>query len=257
MDKSRYSWIAHGQLPIWNPCCVSHLQRYVGQLRLRDGSAILDIGCGRGHLLNLILSQYNACGTGVDSSPYAIAQAARSAADLVAAGRLTLVEQTFAASDYAAASLDLVVCIGSTHASGGYGGVLKTARRLLRAGGLLLVGEGYWKRPPAADYLAFLQATADEHGIHQGNQTAGINEGFDLLACSECRQEEWDAYEEQYSRNVESHVRATPHDPDARVMLERIRPWREAYLRWGRDTLGFGLYLFRFGLAGVRPKAES
>lgn len=119
MDKSRYSWIAHGQLPVWNPCGVSHLQRYVGQLRLRDGSGILDIGCGRGHLLYLILSQYNACGMGVDSSPYAIAQAIRSAAALVAAGRMTLVERAFEANDYAAASFDLVVCIGSTHASGG------------------------------------------------------------------------------------------------------------------------------------------
>jgi len=27
-------------------------------------------------------------------------------------------------------------------------------------------------------------------------------------------------------------------------MLERIRRWRDGYLRWGRDTLGFGLYLF-------------
>jgi hypothetical protein len=27
-------------------------------------------------------------------------------------------------------------------------------------------------------------------------------------------------------------------------MGERIRRWRETYLRWGRDTLGFGLYLF-------------
>ena len=27
-------------------------------------------------------------------------------------------------------------------------------------------------------------------------------------------------------------------------MLERIRRWRDAYLRWGRDTLGFAVYLF-------------
>ena len=27
-------------------------------------------------------------------------------------------------------------------------------------------------------------------------------------------------------------------------MLERIRKWRDAYLRWGRDTLGFAVYLF-------------
>jgi cyclopropane fatty-acyl-phospholipid synthase-like methyltransferase len=217
----------------------------VEQLGLRTGSGILDIGCGRGHLLYLILSHYNVGGVGIDSSAYAIAEAERSTAAFVAAGRLTLVERAFEKNDYEAASFDLIACIGSTHAAGGYRGVLKTARRLLRAGGMLLVGEGYWKRPPSAEYLAFLQATADEHGTHQDNQTTGADEGFELLTCSECSQEEWDAYEEQYALNVEAYVHANPHDPEADAMLQRIRPWREAYLSWGRDTLGFGLYLFR------------
>ena len=144
---------------------------------------------------------------------------------------MILVERAFEANDYDQALFDLVICIGSTHASGGYRGAVKTARRLLRAGGMLLVGEGYWKRPPSADYLAFLHATADEHGTHQENQATGRNEGFDLLTCSECSQEEWDAYEEQYAHNVEAHVRANPHAPDADAMLNRIGPWREAYLR--------------------------
>jgi len=26
---------------------------------------------------------------------------------------------------------------------------------------------------------------------------------------------------------------------------QRIRTWRSGYLRWGRDTLGFGTYIFR------------
>jgi hypothetical protein len=34
-------------------------------------------------------------------------------------------------------------------------------------------------------------------------------------------------------------------------MLERIRRWRDAYLRWGRDTLGFGVYLFHRPGAGA------
>ncbi|MDA1017867.1 MAG: hypothetical protein O3A00_25845 [Planctomycetota bacterium] len=65
------------------------------------------------------------------------------------------------------------------------------------------------------------------------------------MSCSECSQSEWDDYEDQYAQNVEEFVRANEHDPDAEAMLQRIRPWRDAYLRWGRDTLGFGLYLFR------------
>jgi cyclopropane fatty-acyl-phospholipid synthase-like methyltransferase len=247
MDKSRYSSIAHGRLQVWNPVSVSHLQEYVSQLALPEGSAVLDIGCGRGHLLDLILSHYQARGIGVDSSPYAIAAAAKDLAHLVAAGRLKLGEQAFDASQYGAASFDLVVCIGSTHAAGGYLATLKTARRLLRPGGQLLVGEGYWKRPPSAEYLAFLQMTAQEHSSHEGNQSTGESEGFELVMCSECSPEEWDAYEDQYTRNVEEYVKANESDPDAAAMLRRIRPWREAYLRWGRDTLGFGLYLFRAG----------
>lgn len=87
--------------------------------------------------------------------------------------------------------------------------------------------------------------TAEEHSSHNLNQLAGMSEGFDLVNSSECTPEEWDAYESQYARNVEEYVSANEHDPDADAMLQRIRPWRDAYLRWGRDTLGFGLYLFR------------
>jgi len=35
-----------------------------------------------------------------------------------------------------------------------------------------------------------------------------------------------------------------PEDPDVPAMLERIRRWRDGYLHWGRETLGFGVYLF-------------
>jgi hypothetical protein len=33
-------------------------------------------------------------------------------------------------------------------------------------------------------------------------------------------------------------------DPDVAAVLERSRRWRDAYLRWGRDSLGFAVYLF-------------
>lgn len=245
MNSSRFSYVAHGQLPVWNPVHPSHLQRYVSQLALPDGSSILDIGCGRGYLLGRILSQYQVNGIGVDSSALAIGAAARDMADMVKAGRVTFLEREFVTSDHAAASFDLVICIGSTHAAGGYQQTLKTARRLLSASGQLLVGEGYWKNPPTAEYLEFLKMAAEDHTTHQGNQTIGVDSGFELLCCSECSHEEWDAYEDQYARNIEEFVSENPHDPDAEAMLQRIRPWREAYLRWGRDTLGFGLYLLR------------
>jgi cyclopropane fatty-acyl-phospholipid synthase-like methyltransferase len=252
MNKSRFSSIAHGGLPLWNPIAVGHLQQYVSQLALPENGAVLDIGCGRGHVLNLVLARHPVRAIGVDSSNYAMAHAARDLAALVAAGRLVLVERAFDVRDYDPSTSDLVVCIGATHAIGDYRETLRVAGRILKPDGLLLVGEGYWKRAPDAEYLAFLQMSSDEHSTHQGNQSACSDEGFDLVSCSECGQSEWDAYEDQYAANVEEFVRANPHDPDAEAMLERIRPWREAYLRRGRDTLGFGLYLFRVQSGGRR-----
>ncbi|MDA1017866.1 MAG: methyltransferase domain-containing protein [Planctomycetota bacterium] len=167
MDKSRFSSIAHGRRPVWNPIAASHLQEYVSHFALPDNSAVLDIGCGRGHVLNLVLSQYQVRGLGVDPSTCAIAEAARDMATFVAAGRLVLVERAFDVRDYDAATFGLIVCIGSTHAVGNYRETLRVAKRLLSPNGLLLVGEGYWKRIPSADYLAFLKMSFEEHSTHQ------------------------------------------------------------------------------------------
>lgn len=241
MDQARYSAIAHGELPIWNPAGPDHLERYVARLALPPGGQVLDVGCGRACFLRRIVSEYDVTGIGVDSSRYAIAAATR---DMPAelAGRITLLERAFQEREFDP-SFDLVLCIGSTHVVGNYAATLRAARRLLRPGGKLLIGEGYWKRDPSSDYLAFLGMSACDQTTHEGNQHLAAREGFDLAACSECSVEEWDAYEERYAENVNAYVADHPDDHEACTMRERIRSWREAYLRWGRETLGFGLYL--------------
>lgn len=244
MDRYRYSYIAHGRMPVWNPISLAHLDRYIARLEIPAGAAVLDIGCGCGGVLARFLSRCDATGIGVEPSPYAAGEARRRCADLMAAGRLVLVERIYEPADFDAASFELVLCIGSTHAAGGYQATLAEARRLLKPGGWLLIGEGYWRRTPPQAYLDFLQTGSDAYFTHENNGAAGIEHGFDLASSSECSFEEWDAYEDTYAQNVESFVESNPDDPDASAMLERIRPWREAFLRWGRDTLGFGLYLF-------------
>src|SRR5262245_41571075 len=107
MDQNRYSHIAHGQLPVWNPIAASRLHEFARQLTLDEGSTILDIGCGRGHMLGLLLGQSGGANAiGVDSSPYAIAAAARDLARFVAAGRLTLALRPFDASEFEPHSFD-------------------------------------------------------------------------------------------------------------------------------------------------------
>lgn len=44
---------------------------------------------------------------------------------------------------------------------------------------------------------------------------------------------------------VRSEAETNPDDPTLAARLKRIILWRDGYLRWGRATMGFGLYLFR------------
>ncbi len=138
---------------------------------------------------------------------------------------------------------DAVICMGSSQAVGTFADALSWAWRALRPGGTALFADGYWKQPPTQDYLDVLGATADEMQSHAGNAALARDAGFRVLATATASDDEWDEYEGLYCNAVERYVDAHPEDPDIEAMDGRIRPWHDAYLRWGRDTLGFGFYL--------------
>jgi len=207
-------------------------------------SRVLDVGCGKGEALVRIAERSGATGLGVDPNEAFIADARRRAA-VRAPGQIEFRAVTLAEAPLAPASFDLALCVGSTHAFGGHREALRGLAALVRSGGHVLTGEGYWKRAPAAEYLALLGGTEDEFTDHAGNVAAARDEGLEPVASHESTLVEWDDYEHRYAEHVERHAAAHPDDPDREAMLARIRRWHDGYRRWGRDTLGFGLYLMR------------
>src|SRR5438093_9965905 len=99
------------------------------------------------------------------------------------------------------------------------------------------------KRPPEPEYLEALGATEDEMTTHAGNAARAREAGFRVLSTATSNDDEWDEYEGRYCAAIERYVEVHPDDPDADAMAARICGWHEAYLRWGRDTLGFGFYV--------------
>jgi hypothetical protein len=79
---------------------------------------------------------------------------------------------------------------------------------------------------------------------HVETIAAGTEHGLEPRGAWVSSAADWDRYEDLYARTVETYIATHPEDPDGAAIGERIRRWRETYLRWGRDTLGFGLYLF-------------
>ena len=80
---------------------------------------------------------------------------------------------------------------------------------------------------------------------HTQNIFTAEDYGLIPLWSTVANEDDFDAYEWLYSKSIEDYCYMTPEDPDCPAMLGKIRSWREMYLKWGRDTLGFGLYLFR------------
>lgn len=244
MDHAKFSTIAHRDHAYCNPLDPAVLDQVMDQLGLGPGRRVLDIGCGKGSLLVCIAERYGASGTGVDINAAFLAEGRMWAEGRGVASLIELREMGASRLAAEPASFDAAICIGSTHALGGYRETLRALARLVRPGGTLLVGEGYWRREPEPEYLDRLGATADEMTTHEGTIAAGVADGLEPRGAWMSSDRDWDRYEDLYARTMETYVATHTEDPDAPAMRERIRRWRETYLRWGRDTLGFGLYLF-------------
>ena len=56
---------------------------------------------------------------------------------------------------------------------------------------------------------------------------------------------DWDRYEGLQWHAADCFVRAQADDPDVSELMKRVTKQRDAYLKWGRDTLGWAIYTFR------------
>jgi SAM-dependent methyltransferase len=244
-DPRRFSAIAHDGIVLWNPLPEAATLALVDSLDVAPTDRVLDVGCGRAELLIRLVVRTGAHGVGVDPWPHAIATARAAAAGRVDASRLEFRGQAFDASRFADGSIDRALCVGATHAMDGLRGTLQTFRRLLVPDGTAIVGEGHWLREPDAEYLAFLDAKRDDLLDLAGNLALARESGFDVVRELVSSKEDFDVYEDRYAANVERWTAEHPDDPDADAFRVRVRAWRAAHLRWGRDTLGFALYVLR------------
>jgi SAM-dependent methyltransferase len=245
-DRARFSTIAHGQRRILSPLSET---KAVGLLQslthgLGPDDTLLDAGCGKAALLQDALGLAPLRGVGVDIDAQALALAqTRLSADARLDGRWQLLQVPLLEHQPPSTGYAAIVCVGSTHAFGGYQDCLRTSWHWLKPGGRLLVGEAYWKQTPSPAYLARLRASADDYTSHADNAQRACDGGYALLRSATSSDDEWDAYEGDYCSAMMQHLAAHPDDPAHAAFLARIQSWHQAYLHWGRDTLGFGFYL--------------
>jgi ubiquinone/menaquinone biosynthesis C-methylase UbiE len=235
---------------LWNdPISEAKMAKYVETLELSAGQRVLDVGCGCGEVLIRLSERYQIQGTGIDSSAEHIAEAQRRAAERVSESQIRFVEADARTFHVDSDSIHLAVCIGATHAFGlgsdAYRNAIKQMIPLVAPGGLLLVAEGYMKQPATPEYRQFIGDSTPNEMTHAANVATGTDLGLTPLAAWTSTEDEWDEFEWGYQRVIEQKASERPDDRDVMAKLARRREWMDAYLQWGRDTLGYGVYLFK------------
>lgn len=245
MDRTRFSFIAHTEHDICNPVGPEKTDHVIGMLGLGDSDRVVDVGSGKGGWALRVIEKYRCSVTALEPAVLFAAESMKRAVAKGVAGRFEL--EACRASEYFARDdlrpFDCALCIGSSHAFTNLHGTLRSLRTHVKPGGVIVIGEGYWRKPPAPEYLASFGATEDEMTTHDGNIRLMIDAGLSPLHACTASVDEFDEYEWAYSRGVERFASEHPDDPDRAAMLARSRAWRNSYLRWGRETMGFGLYV--------------
>lgn len=245
-----YSWKYHivtcADLTHLNPMNSAGFDELADLLDVPAGGRVLDIACGKAECLIRIASRYNISGVGVDLCPDFLEAARTKAREGVPpTSALLFVEQDGASFTAPEGSFDLVILLGASWVFGGYQGTVRRLAALVKSGGQVMVGEPFWIREPDPEYLAATDTPRETYSTHAGNAALGEQEGLSLLYTLVSSPADWDRFEGRRWRAAERYAAANPHDPDAAAILDRSRRGRDSYLRWGRDCLGWAVYLFR------------
>ena len=112
-------------------------------------------------------------------------------------------------------------------------------------GGWVIVGEPYWQQEPTAEHLEAIGEKRGTYGTHYKNMKVGQEFGLKLVYTLVSNQDDWDRYEGLQWYAANEWASKNQDDADVEEVLKRVHENRENYLRWGRETFGWAIYLFK------------
>lgn len=222
-ERQRLSAIAHATSLMWGPISsdtVEGLVARLGTLGVSGLSSVQDLGCGPAELLRRVCEKTGASGIGVDSSPFAIEEAARRCARSPARERVDLRvgDATTVMPD---GSQDLAICVGPGWSIGGWAALTRWTSAFARPGGLLLLGDIAWHAVPPEEALDSLGISADVYILAADVEQAVSGAGAEVVWSHRASPDEWDAYTAAYRSSMRQFVVDHPDDPITSAVRSR------------------------------------
>lgn len=246
MDRWKYYDITHKLHTMLNPMSEAKVDELIGLLDLKPGSMVLDIGCGKGEFLSRLANSIGIDGIGVDLSPYFIKDAKERNKEFSNKSNIKYIEsdgKVYLEGDNT--QYDLTTCMGASWIFGGHEGTIKALMKVTKKNGIIIAGEPYWIKEPTNWYLEISEIKHGDFLTHAGNVEVGEKLGLRPLYVMVSNLDDWDRYEGLQSLAADRYIKNNPGDEDNEELIKTVSKYRTAYLREGRDVLGWALYVFR------------
>lgn len=243
MDIPRIFNITESAHRIHNPITAEKLATLGAALRLQSGARVLDLGSGSGEMLCTWARDHGIVGTGIDMSALFSEQAKRRAEALGVADRVSFIHDD-AAGYVADEKVDVAACVGATWIGGGVAGTIELLTQSLRAGGIILIGEPYWRQlPPTEEVARGCLANSIADFLLLPELLASFSRlGCDVVEMVLADQDGWDRYEAAKWLTMRRWLQANPDDEFAKEVRAQLSSEPERYATYTREYLGWGVF---------------
>ena len=243
MDIPRIFNISESAHRIHNPITPEKLATLGAALCLESRDRVLDLGSGSGEMLCTWALDYGITGTGIDMSQLFTEQATLRAEELGVTHQVKFIHGD-AAGYVSEEKVSVAACIGATWIAGGVAGTIELLARSLRTGGIILIGEPYWRQlPPAEVVIKGCLASSISDFLTLPELLASFSSlGYDVVEMILANQDDWDRYEAAKWLTMRRWLDANPDDEFAKVVRAKLTSEPERYAVYTREYLGWGVF---------------